>query len=416
MIENGSNWAVYRDLKRHLAALAAEGISNPFFKLHEDIRGTRARVEGRECINFSSYNYLGLSGHPAVSEAAKEAIDRYGTSVSASRPSAGERPIHRQLERELADLVRTEDCIVYVGGHATNVTTLGHLFGREDLILTDALAHNSLLEGCLLSGAARLIFPHQNWQALERKLQQHRAAHRQALIVVEGLYSMDGDIPDLPRLLEIKHRHAALLMVDEAHSIGVLGRTGGGIGEHSGVAAGEVDLWMGTLSKALASCGGYIAGSHELVEYLKYTAPGFLYSVGMTPQNAAAALAAVRVLRAEPERVARLARRAGLFLELARRAGLETGTSIGSAVIPVIVGDPLRCIQLSHALFLRGLSVQPMVYPVAPQNGSRLRFFLTSEHTEDEIAFAVDAVADELARLSPCCRPAAGAGSERRSG
>ena len=238
--------------------------------------------------------------------AAKEAIDRYGTSVSASRVASGERPVHRELEKELARLLGVEDSIALVSGHAANVTTIGHLFGKNDLVLYDALIHNSVLQGCALSEASHRAFPHCNWEALDAMLREARSNYRRVLIVIEGLYSMDGDIPELPAFIEVKKRHRALLMVDEAHSIGVLGKRGRGIAEHFAVNPADVDLWMGTLSKSLASCGGYIAGCRALIEYLKYTAPGFVYSVGMTPANAAAALAATRLLMAEPQRVTRL--------------------------------------------------------------------------------------------------------------
>ena len=269
--------------------------------------------------------------------------------MSASRVISGEKPIHRQLERALADLIGAEDCLVYVSGHATNVSTIGHLLHREDVVLVDSLIHNSVTEGALRAGAARFIFPHNDWQALDDLLTRERSAYRRALVVLEGVYSMDGDIPNLSRFVEIKRRHKALLMIDEAHSIGVLGAHGGGIREHFDAPAGDVDIWMGTLSKAFASCGGYIAGSHALVEYLKYTSPGFAYSVGMTPANAAAALAAIQVLRAEPERVARLHERAHYLLAGARRRGLDTGTSQGSPIVPVIIGASVPCLRLSQA-------------------------------------------------------------------
>jgi 7-keto-8-aminopelargonate synthetase-like enzyme len=202
-----------------------------------------------------------------VSKASKEAIENYGTSVSASRIASGERPLHRELERELADLIGAEDCIAYVGGHATNVTTIGHLFGRNDLIAHDSLIHNSVLQGCMLSGASQLPFSHNDWQSLDRILHEYRNRFRRVLVVIEGIYSMDGDIPDLPEFIEVKKRHKTFIMVDEAHSIGVLGDSGRGIGEHFDVDPNDVDLWMGTLSKSLASCGGYIAGRKAVIEY-----------------------------------------------------------------------------------------------------------------------------------------------------
>ncbi|RPJ17185.1 MAG: aminotransferase class I/II-fold pyridoxal phosphate-dependent enzyme, partial [Deltaproteobacteria bacterium] len=314
----------YRNLQQIMRGMKARGIDNPYFRMHEGAAADAPISEGREVITFSRYNYLGMSGDPVVSQAAKDAIDRYGTSVSASRIASGERPLHREIEKEIADLIGTEDSLVFVSGHATNVTTIGHLFGKPDLIVHDALIHNSVLQGCQLSQATHLSFPHNNWQALDMILRESRPRFRRTLIVIEGVYSMDGDIPDLPEFIKIKNRHGAFLMVDEAHSIGVLGKKGGGIGEHFEINPADVELWMGTLSKSFASCGGYIAGSRALIEYLKYTAPGFVYSVGMPPPNVSAALAAIRLRKKEPERLARLHELSGLFLRLARERGLNT--------------------------------------------------------------------------------------------
>lgn len=391
----------YRQLQQQLEAIASLGISNPYFTAHERVVNDTTLVGGRELINYSTYNYLGMSGDPAVSKAAKEAIDRYGTSVSASRVASGEKPLHQEMERAIADLVGTEDAIVYVGGHATNVTTISHLFGQNDLIVHDSLSHNSILQGCVLSGASVIAFPHNDWQTLDQMLCERRHCYRRVLIVIEGVYSMDGDIPDLPKFIEVKQRHKAFLMVDEAHSSGVLGKHGRGIGEYLGVNPDDVDLWMGTLSKSFASCGGYIAGCKAVVEYLKYTAPGFVYSVGLSPANAAAALAAIRLLEAEPERVARLRDRAKLFLELAQARGLNTGMSKDSAVVPIIVGDSVQCIQLSEALFKRGINVQPMCFPAVPSGTARLRFFISCTHSSEQIRFTVDTVAEEFAKLCP---------------
>mgnify|MGYP005846050837 CR=1 FL=1 len=390
----------YHNLQQIMQGMRARGIDNPYFRMLEGAGSNGAVAEGRECITFSRYNYLGMSGDPVVSQAAKDAIDRYGTSVSASRLASGERPLHREIEREIADWIGVQDSLVFVSGHATNVTTIGHLFGKTDLIVHDALIHNSVLQGCQLSQATHLSFPHNNWQALDTLLKQLRPRFRRALVVIEGVYSMDGDIPELPEFIEIKKRHGALLMVDEAHSIGVLGKTGRGIGEHFGINPADVELWMGTLSKSFASCGGYIAGSEALIEYLKYTAPGFVYSVGMSPPNVAAALAAIRLLRKEPRRVARLHELSELFLMLAREKGLNTGVgSSGSAVIPVIVGDSLKAILLSQALLRRGIDALPMVYPAVPDNSARLRFFVNCTHTPEQIRLALDVVATELEAL-----------------
>jgi 8-amino-7-oxononanoate synthase len=386
----------YQQLRIMTDGAAKLGITSPFFKLHEGSAGARTRIGGREYLNFSSYNYLGLSGHPAVSAAAKAAIDRYGTSVSASRPVSGERPIHRELESALANSYGAQDAIVYVSGHATNVTTIGHLFGPKDLILHDEWIHNSALQGCLLSGARRLPFPHNDWAALDAMLAQQRRQFERVMIVVEGIYGMDGDFPDLPQFVDVKRRHKTFLMVDEAHSFGVMGARGRGIREHFGLASTDVDIWMGTLSKTLAGCGGYIAGDSALVEHLKFLAPGFLYSVGMSPPVAAASLEALHIMQREPERVTTLRKRGALFLELARAAGVDTGYSAGISVIPAIVGSSLRAARLSAQLFDRGMNVQPILYPAVPEKLARLRFFMTCEHSEDDIRHAVATLRTEL--------------------
>ena len=375
------------------------GIDNPFFKLHEGIAGATTQIGGREYLNYASYNYLALSGHPEISEAAKAAIDRYGTSVSASRLVSGERPIHRELEQAIAKVYGVDEAIVLVSGHATNVTSIGHLFGPKDLILHDELIHNSILQGIALSGARRLSFPHNDCATLDNILTEQRRHFERVLVVLEGIYSMDGDYPDLPRFVEIKRKHKAFLMVDEAHSFGVMGKTGLGIREHFELEGSDVDIWMGTLSKALAGCGGYIAGETALVEHLKFLAPGFLYSVGMPPPVAAASLAALQSLQREPERVATLQERGRFFLEHAKAAGIDTGTSTGLAVIPAITGSSIRAARLSAALFERGINVQPILYPAVPEKSARLRFFVSCQHTEAQIMQTVQAVAEELERL-----------------
>ncbi len=388
----------YQQLRIIADGAAQLGIASPYFRQHEGTAGARTRIGDREYLNFSSYNYLGLSGHPTVAAAAKAAIDRYGTSVSASRVVSGERPLHRELETAIASAYGTEDAVVFVSGHATNVTTIGHLFGPRDLVLHDELIHNCTLQGIALSGARRLPFAHNNWEALEALLAQQRHQFERVLIVIEGIYSMDGDFPELPRFIDIKRRHKAFLMIDEAHSFGVMGATGLGIREHYGLAGEDVDIWMGTLSKALAGCGGYIAGQTALIEHLKCLAPGFLYSVGMAPPVAGACLAALECLRREPGRVATLRERGALFLELALASGVDIGTSAGLAVIPAIVGSSMRAARVSAALFERGINVQPILYPAVPEKLARLRFFMSYEHSEADIREAVGALAEELAR------------------
>ena len=392
----------YRRFQQQLAQFDLLGISNPFFSVHEGVTGATTVVDGRELINFSSFNYLGMSGHPLVMQAAKDAVDRFGTSVSASRVVSGEKTIHRDLEHTLAEFVGADDVIVYVGGHATNETTIGHLFAPGDLILHDELAHNSIIQGCILSGAIRRPFPHNDCDALEQLLGQMRLHYKRVLIAIEGVYSMDGDFPDLPRFIELKQRYKSFLMIDEAHSIGTMGPRGRGISEHFGVDARQVDLLMGTLSKSFGSCGGYIAGGKEVVTYLKYTAPGFLFATGISPSNSAAALAAIELIRDDPEPVSRCRERARLFLKLAKQRGLNTGLSNDTPVVPVITGNSLVALRASRKMFDRGINVQPILHPAVEEKAVRLRFFITADHTEDQIRTTVDAVAEELAEL---CRP-----------
>jgi 8-amino-7-oxononanoate synthase len=398
----------YVRLRQNLDLLETLGMGNPYFAVHEGITNDRTTIGGRELVNFCSYNYVGMSGDPVVSRAAQEAIQKWGTSVSASRLVSGEKPVHGALDAAIARFVGVDAAITFVGGHSTNETVIGHLFGPGDLILHDGLAHNSIVQGAVLSGARRRPFRHGDWKTAEAVLAEHRQEYRRVLIVIEGVYSMDGDIPVLPEFIELKKRYKTLLMIDEAHSMGTIGAHGRGIGEYYSIDRHDVDIWMGTLSKSFGSCGGYVAGCKELVEYLKYTAPGFVYSVGLPPSNAAAALASLRLLEAEPERVERLHQRAKLFLELAQEQGFNTGVSKDSPVVPVILGNSIQCLQLSRALFDRGINVQPILHPAVEESAARLRFFITSLHTEAQIRQTIQAVAEELEKI----RQEAGQGSQ----
>jgi 8-amino-7-oxononanoate synthase/acyl carrier protein len=391
----------YKRLKQTMEMLTSTGVPNPFFRPHDGVTRDTARIDGRELISFSTYNYLGMSGDLEIAEAAKDAIDKFGTSTSASRLVSGEKTVHVELEREIARFHGLDDAICYVGGHATNESTIGHLFGPGDLIVHDSLAHNSIIQGSILSGARRRPFPHNDWQAVDELLAEIRRDYRRVLIVIEGVYSMDGDFPELPPFIEVKKRHKALLMIDEAHSLGALGKTGRGLTEHYGVDPREVDLLMGTLSKAMGSCGGYIAGSRELIEYLKYTSPGFVFSCGLSPPGAAAALASLRLLQAHPERIEKLQSNSRLFLRLAKERGLNTGLSNNTAVVPIITGNSLHALMLSTAMFQRGINVQPILYPAVEEEKARLRFFITSSHTEEQIRQTVEIVAEEIAKIDP---------------
>ncbi|MFE2461688.1 aminotransferase class I/II-fold pyridoxal phosphate-dependent enzyme [Streptomyces sp. NPDC059402] len=383
------DWAEYAELQGRLRQTRTSG-SNPYGRTHEGFNSALATVDGTKVVNFAAFNYLALSHHPRVRQAAKDAVDRYGTSASATPLLFGETPLHHELEAEIAGFVGAEAAIVFSGGHATNVATVGHLFGPEDLVVHDAWIHDSTVRGCILSGARRRSFPHNDWAALDRILAGARASHRRALVVIEGAYSQDGDIPDLPRFIEVKKRHGAMLMIDEAHSIGVLGRTGRGVGEHYGTDPADVDLWMGTLSKALGSLGGYIAARRPIIEYLKFTAPLHIFSTGISPANAAAALEALRVVQDEPERVARVQELAEFFRAGARARGLDVGVSRLSAVIPVITGDWEKTMALSNSLLERGVNVMPIGYPAVPRDQCRLRFFINADHSEADLEHSLD--------------------------
>jgi 8-amino-7-oxononanoate synthase len=395
----------FSDLPEHkqIVAQAAAGdqlgIDNPFFRSHAGAAGATTVVDGRELINFASYDYLGMNQHPAVREASKKAIDRYGISASASRVVAGERPIHGDLEKKIASFYGVDAAIVYVSGYLTNVTTIGTLLGPQDLIIHDEFIHNSVLTGAKLSAAHRRFFKHNDAEDLERVLRSVAGRYRRVMVAVEGVYSMDGDVADLPKLIELKAQYGFWLMVDEAHSLGVIGDTGRGTAEYFGCDPRDVDIWMGTLSKTTASCGGYIAGSEALVNVLKASAGGFVYSVGLAPALAAGAWTALDLIDREPERVARMRRNGKLFFDLARERALDTGVSVGCSVIPVIVGDSLRAAQLCNDLLDVGINVMPIIHPAVPEGLARLRYFITSEHTPEQIEFTVTKTAEKLEAL-----------------
>ncbi len=376
------------------------GIRNPFFSVHEGRISDTTEIDGKELISYASYNYLGLSGDPEVNLSAKNAIDDFGTSVSASRIVSGEKTIHKQLEKELSDFLGVDDVITFPGGHACNESVIGHLVGRGDLILHDSFAHNSLIQGAMLSGAQRRPFEHNNWEDLENILRSCRGEYRRVLIIIEGLYSMDGDYPDLPKFIEIKKRYKAWLYLDEAHSIGTLGETGRGLGEVYDVQRDDIECWMGTLSKSFGSCGGFVGASRSLIEYLRYTTPGYVFAAGMPPANAGAALGSLRVLQKRPELVTKLQSNAQLFLSLAKEAGLDTGMAQGTAIIPIITGHSLKALLLSEALYDHGINAQPILYPAVPEKETRGRIFMTAAHTEKQIRDSVEILAREWEKIT----------------
>lgn len=380
----------------HLKNMQAQLGDNIFFDAQQGVSENTCMINGKEYINFTSYNYLGLASHPEIISASCDAIRQYGTSVSASRLVSGQKVIHQELENELATLLGVEDAVVFTSGHATNVMTIAHLYGPDDLILHDELAHNSLVLGAVYSKATRVAFPHNDWQAVDTILTKDRGFYKRVLIVIEGIYSMDGDIAPLDHFINIKNRHNAWLMIDEAHSMGVLGKNGKGIGEHYGINPMNVEIWMGTLSKSFASCGGYIAGKKEMIEYLKYTCPGFVFSVGLPPANTAAALASITTMSKEPERIERLKE----LSQLARKTAIEYGFDIGlndhTPILPIILGDSQKCINTSRQCFNRGVNVKPIIYPAVAENAARLRFFITAIHTPEQISKAFEILSQSI--------------------
>jgi len=391
-----SSLSAHKSIKYHQRLGTLLGIENPFFRSTEGPQGRMTLIDGKPCLNFAWCDYLGLSQHPDLIEASKTAIDRFGTSISASRMVSGDTPLHRELEEEIADTIGVEASLVFVSGHAANVSTIGTLMTEDDLIVHDEFVHNSAVVGMRLSGAKTLTFRHNNLDALETILREQRSNYKNVLVVIEGLYSTEGDVPDLARVVEIKERYGAWLMVDDAHGCGVLGSTGSGLAEHCGVPGDKVDIWMGTLSKAYASCGGYIAGNRELIDTLRYAAPGFVFSVGLPPSMTASALAALRVIKREPERVTRLHANGAMFLAEAKARGLDTGRAIGIGMLPIMVGATTRAAKSVTRLLARGVNTSLIMSPGVPVNAARLRFFLTSEHTREEITLALDIAKEEL--------------------
>ena len=380
-----------------LEMVEALGLKNPYFDVHQGTARSHSLIDGRDCLNYSSYNYLGYSGDPRVLDAVEAAMRTYGTSVSASRVASGERPFHGELERSLAAAQGAEAALVMGSGHATNVMTIGHLFGPKDLILHDELIHDSCLQGIKLSGAARRSFRHEDVDHLEAQLKVLRPHYERVLILTEGVYSMDGDISNTPAFVALKRKYACLLMVDEAHSFGTVGATGRGVCEHWGLKPGDVDILMGTMSKTLSAMGGWIAGTQALVEYLRYTSPGFVFAAGLPPTLGVAALTSLQLMAQEPERVRALQRNSKTFVEALIAQGMDVGPAKGeSPVVPVITGNSLHAMHLSARLLDDGINARPIVYPAVADDAARLRFFLCTLHTEAELVHTAARVAHHL--------------------
>ncbi len=376
-----------------------------FDSLAEDFRS-----RGKPLVSFSHYDYLGLSGHPDITAAACEAVQSLGTSAGASRMVGGERAAHRSFERDLAGFLGVEDVLSLVSGYATNVSLLGHILGNSDVIIADQLSHNSILSGTKLSRAQSLDFAHNDLDALEHVLRTKRNDFARALIVIEGLYSMDGDIPDLERVLALRDKYNAWLMIDEAHSIGVMGAHGRGVSEHFNVDPNRIDFIIGTLSKAFVSCGGFIGARKTVVDWLRYTLPGFIYSVGLAPSVTASAHAALKVFSKEPNRLKKMRDNSTYFLNRAKAVGLETGDACGIGVIPVIFNDVVQTAMVSRMLLESGFYVPPIINVGVPKDKPRLRFFISERHTFAEIDRVIATLTFLLRGYQAPKRPAHAAG------
>ena len=353
----------------------------------DELDGAWVSSNGRRMLNLASYSYLGLLGHPRIEKAAQEAISRYGTGTHGVRILAGSLPIHVELEQTIARFKNAEDAIVYSSGYVTNLATVSSLVGRNDVVIADKLNHASIVDGCLLSGAEFLRFRHNDMADLERRLQQ--IGHdRSKLVVVDAVFSMDGDIINLPEVIRLCRQYDALLMVDEAHSLGVLGEKGHGIEEHFGL-GNVIDVKMGTLSKTIPSVGGYVAGSRELIRYLKHTARAFIFSAALPPAQTAAAQASFEVIEAEGERVEALRHNVSLFLGGLQERGFNTLNS-ETPIVPIVCGADERAYQMARLCQEEDIFVLPVVSPAVPSGLARLRANITAAPSEKDIAHALD--------------------------
>lgn len=374
---------------QELADLRARGLGR-WPRLLEGAQRPIARYDGREVINLCSNNYLGLADHPALKAAALDAIATLGVGSGAVRTIAGNMAIHQQLEAELAAFKRTEAALLFQSGFTANAGTVAALLGPEDVVVSDELNHASIIDGCRLSGAEKKIFPHKDVDAARRLLAAAGGARRR-LLITDGVFSMDGDIAPLPALVAAAEEFGAIMMVDDAHASGVLGRDGRGTVDHFGL-HGRVHIQVGTLSKAFAGLGGYVAGSRALVELLMARARPVLFSTSHPPSVAASALAAVRLVQQEPDLIARLWRNTRLFKEGLQRLGFDTGFS-ETPITPVIVGDERRAMALSDRLFDEGVFALGIAFPTVPRGRARVRTIVTAAHTDEQLERAIEAFA-----------------------
>jgi glycine C-acetyltransferase len=354
--------------------------------IEEVMGGSKVIVNGREMGMYASYSYLGLIGHPRINAAAKAAIDKYGTGTHGVRTLAGSLSIHSQLEETIADFKHAESAITYSSGYATNLTVISTLMGRGDYVLSDKLNHASIVDGCMMSGAEFRRFRHNDMDDLEKRLQQVPDGVAK-LVIADAVFSMDGDVIDLPKMVELCRKYGAYLMMDEAHSVGVLGKTGRGIEEHFDM-WGSVDIKMGTLSKTIPSVGGYVAGKKEMIDFLRHGSRAYIFSAALPPAQAAAANEAFKVILDEPWRVEQLTRNAGLFINGLKEMGFDTMLTT-TAIVPVLCGTDERAFALTQACQRNDVFVLPVVSPAVPEGLSRLRATVLASHEESEIKRAM---------------------------
>jgi len=368
--------------------------NNLYFYLNEikEIRPNgRVLVDGYgEMIMLGGYSYLGLNEHPSIREAAKKAIDRYGMGTEGSRFLAGTFSLHNELERTISNFKKTDATITYSSGYVANIATIGCLLRRNDIIYCDRSNHASIVDGCLFSRAHLMRYPYADLDELEKRLKVIKTNVRK-LVIVDAVYSMEGSIADLPRLSAICKKYGAYLMVDEAHSVGVLGETGSGIEEYYNMPPNTIDIKMGTLSKAIPSSGGYISGSQELITFLKHEARGFLYTGSPSAALIASALEAFRIIREEPERIKELNLKSTFFKTLLMEAGFDVGET-QTPIIPIIIGDFGATAQLAKYCQDNGIFIHAIHPPVVTSGSSRLRATVTYANTYDDLKFCVDVI------------------------
>jgi len=394
-ITNFSESKEYLYMRRRMEETFYEGI-NPYFIPHDSLIRDTSVINNKEVINLGSYNYLGMSGNPETEQAAIDAIKKYGTSASGSRTLAGEKTLYRELEKTIAEWKHTEDAIVCTGGWATNLSFVSCFAQKGDFIVYDNLSHNSLTEGVRLSMADSRAFEHNNLNQLETILKAVEGRYNKVIIIVEGVYSMDGDVAPIPKFVELKKKYRCFLMVDEAHSNGVLGDNAGGVDEYFHLESGDIDIKYGTMSKALGTCGGYIAADHSIIEYLRYNMNGFVFTAGIAPPLAAACMKAIEIIRRDNSIVKQLHRNISYFVRRAKEEGMNICLAGESAIVPILIGSDLDAAKVSAALIERGVFVPPAMYPAVPKGQSRLRFTISATHSIEQLEKAITETADVM--------------------